>query len=245
MDKNPDQITREFLVTMRSYMPDAILPGHPIVTVGIGWCISMCNTLEAILILGSSGRGGESAPLMRSVIEHANSIEWLMTSGRSGYSKLKEDHEAWRKLVEDGVAGLGQWQFLTSETFERAASADLNKSGITGKVKSKFVVVGKEDPYIWYLFETSYSHPTLNSSYSYLTKDKSGKYITLQTAKADDFNSLTARTAMVALWGARAMAKLIGSSDMDGRLDQIEQELETHFASKPSDAVPGDNDEPP
>lgn len=238
MDKRLDQIARDILSTMRSYLPDAILAGQPIVTVGIGWCISICNTLDAILVLGSSGRGGESAPLMRSAIEHANSIEWLMASGDAGFSKLKEDHKAWTKRVENGVSGREQWKFLTSETFERATSLSITKSGLAGKVKEKFDVVGREDPYIWYLFETSYSHPTLNTSNNYLTRDSSGNYVTTQKARADEFNSLSARAAMVALWGARSMARLIGSSDMTKRLDQIEQELEAHLALKPDDAAP-------
>lgn len=242
MDRSPDQITREILATMRNYLPDAILPGRPVATVGIGWSISICNTLEAILILRDSGRGGESAPLMRSAIEHANSIEWLMASGEAGFYKLKEDHKAWTALVEKGVTGREQWQFLTSETFARASSIRIDKSGLAGKVKEKFDAVGKEDPYIWYLFETSYSHPTLNSSNNYLTRESSGNYVTTQKARADDFNSLSARTAVVALWGAQSMALLIGSSDMSGKLDQLKQEIEIRLGQKSDDAAPGNSD---
>lgn len=225
MDRDLEEIIREILALMHSHEPTQIPPSDLGFVCGIGWSVSIRRTIEAILILDAAGSAGETSPLVRLAIEHLVSIEWLITNGQKGFDWLATEHQKWGERMKNAVAKTEGWDSITPEIFEELASVPIPTSGLDGHVKSKFETVGKVDLYVSYLSETTYSHPTVNSSNNYLTKDPAGNYIPLDKARSEGLGTLSARCVVVALFGARAMANLIASKEMNRKLDEVEQKI--------------------
>lgn len=231
MDKDLDALTREILDLMHSHTPAKIPANDLGLICGIGWSVLIRKTIEAILILDATGYAGESSPLVRQAVEHLVSIEWLNANGKKGLDWLMAEHKMWAERLKKAIAKTEGWDSITPDIFEKLAAVSVPASGLDGHVKMKFETVGKVDLYVSYLTETNFSHPTLNSANNYLDTDLKGNYIPLEKARSEGLGTLSARCVVVAFFGARAMANLIRSDEMAGKLNEIEQRMVASLSS--------------
>lgn len=115
-----------------------------------------------------SGFSTEAAPLLRSLLEHALAIAWLVDSPpEAALSLLRAQRQAFERLRQ--AMSSGNWT-VTAEDFERALGDPLPTSSQDHMLHTinRLRRYGSKSLEVGWLFDSQYSHPTLFTAGSYV-----------------------------------------------------------------------------
>ena len=197
-----------------------------------GWLMRVVRTGQAAIELEARGYGPETAPLVRSALEHAMRLLWAaeygdefvevaLISQKKGYASLEEaQNDNWR--FDPDFADALQ---------KRAAEASDDYKSLATLTALRHIVQANPDRlgslYMAWLFDTQESHPSVLTAQPYYQADESGtRYELLDKPR---FASQATLKSCFALVGAiDGYAKVAGlSADIGPGLEAIIQRLPT------------------
>jgi hypothetical protein len=191
-----------------------------------GWLQRTLRNGEAAIKLEKSGYGSESAPLLRSALEHAMRLVWadagegkfvevaMLAKKKTSKRMLEAQHDGWRfdaamadQLQQYADASTDNFKNLDDLTRLKHA-IDKSPEEIRDRLKSM---------YLAWLAYTAASHPSIDSAEPYIDKKPGSNYVALLSVAKPRPAADCAAVSILALIGAA-----YGYSRVTG--------LEAHFA---------------
>jgi hypothetical protein len=198
-----------------------------------GWLVRIIRTGESAILLARNRLGPESAPLIRSIIEHAIRLAYAADVGPEAIEVgLRERSRSLQKLKKAQSSGwaLPPQQLTDIEWMQAEASEEyrhLDSFAHLAHVVNRLPSLGKL--YMAWLLETQFSHPTLISAQGYFEREEDSHTITLRTrAKEEADNPVAAQVCINVLVALRAYAHIAGlRSYFNDPLRELDQEMES------------------
>jgi len=81
---------------------------------GVAWTIRVLRTAEAVAELHHLGLGDTAAPLVRSVMEHAMSMQWLVERRSEAVKAIEYGHRQHQRRLRDAAAAHG-WDLVLDQ----------------------------------------------------------------------------------------------------------------------------------
>lgn len=128
------------------------------------WLVRLARLMEAAAELYSLGFSSESAPLVRSCMEHAAAIHWLIENADSSVQAVLVSYEDHRSRLAKEFEGLGWGEFGSGSPNEDKGA---QKSIRFPKYKDLCAATGIEGLYSSFRLESALSHPTYSSGKVY------------------------------------------------------------------------------
>lgn len=196
-----------------------------------GWLVRVIRTGESAILLARHGLGPESAPLVRSVIEHSIRLAYAAHAGSEVIEVgLRERSRSLEKLKKAQSSGwpLPAEQLNDIEWMQAEANEEykhLDSFAHLAHVVKRIPSLGQL--YMAWLLETQFSHPTLISAQAYFEREDDSHAITLRTrAKEEQDNRVAAQVCINVLVALRAYAHIAGlSSHFKDPLQELDQKM--------------------
>ena len=133
------------------------------------WFARTIDTIRAALVLHDNGFGEVAAPLIRTGLEHAVGLRWLLTVGEDGIETLAKAHQKWAQDVlksksaadqNESAHGRKDWSPEMTRALEEviARAVPSNPTNRDANHLQRFETAGAFDLYVAWLSETGYSH---------------------------------------------------------------------------------------
>jgi hypothetical protein len=139
---------------------------------GIGWAIRLCRTAEAVCLLYDADFGVEAAPLVRSVIEHAFRLQWLVEEQDAALELIEHQHRRAQRLMIEGAASTDWDLDELLEHPDGLPPSDLDlpnpSEGTVRTFEALMRRLGRSDWYLAYRLESLHSHPSYLSAAAYV-----------------------------------------------------------------------------
>ena len=194
------------------------------------WFARTIDTIRAALVLHDNGFGEVAAPLIRTGLEHAVGLRWLLTVGEDGIETLAKAHQKWAQDVlksksaadqNESAHGRKDWSPEMTRALEEviARAVPSNPTNRDANHLQRFETAGAFDLYVAWLSETGYSHATQASARPYVV-DGDRRYLLLaQPQRAPD--SVVIRASVVAVVAVTSMAEALGSDLWSAKISQL------------------------
>lgn len=196
-----------------------------------GWLVRVIRTGESAILLARNHLGPESAPLIRSIIEHAIRLAYAAHAGSEVVEVgLRERSRSLEKLKKAQSSGwpLPPEQLIDIDWMQAEASEEykhLDSFAHLAHVVKRLPSLGQL--YMAWLLETQFSHPTLISAQSYFQREDDSHVITLRTRAKEEDNRVAPQVCINALVALRAYAHIAGiSAYFKDPLRELDQKLE-------------------
>lgn len=142
------------------------------VAMALGWAVRLCRTTEATILLYDHGFGVEGAPLVRSIIEHAFRLQWLVQEGQAALDLIEHQHRRHQRLLVEDVTKTDWGQAIVQEREDELPPTDLDLEKPTEIAVRSFEALlkrlGQAEWYLAYRLESAQSHPTYHSAEAYV-----------------------------------------------------------------------------
>jgi hypothetical protein len=187
-----------------------------------GWLMRCVRGARAVLVLREAGYSGEASPLVRSVVEHAVALAWLVEEGPAILEPLKRAHSAsTEKLLSDwratGDPDLDENHL--EAVLESVAEADNSLDNLV-HFETRVVRYGTGGDAVTYRQEVMRSHATYQSAITYYDNDA---HVALDEAKLpSDYRHFA---AVFIFKGARAFNSVLADHPWSTRLEEIQRGL--------------------
>ncbi len=136
--------------------------------IALGWMIRASRTAQGVVVLHRHELGHESAPMARSVMEHAMKLHWLVQRPDSAIETITFDHRRYQSLLKQSMEK-GGWD-LEGIDDELPSHEDLTKPGGWSEFRNFENVldaIERDEFYAAYRLESSFSHATYLSGAAY------------------------------------------------------------------------------
>ncbi len=142
----------------------------------LGWGIRMCRTAQSVVLMHQNGLGVESAPLVRSLFEHAVTIRWLSEAGVGAVTAVEIGHRRHQRNLRDSLRD-GSWDLEVIDLGEEDLPTDLDMKKPEEwanflNLEQRFAAVDLKSWYAIYRIESSQSHPSYLSSSAYWNEER-------------------------------------------------------------------------
>ncbi len=142
------------------------------IVVAFGWMARLVRTGEAVLLLGDNGYREESAPLVRSMIEHCIGLSWLVDQrGPAFQVLLRMRAESLRRFQAAQESGWTLEGPEAQELLQRAIDVETDDEtrflDRFAAVRTQAAHYGLGSFYQGWLIESSSSHASLDSAQPY------------------------------------------------------------------------------
>lgn len=182
--------------------------------VGWGWLVRIIRTGQAAVLLEKQGFGAETAPMMRSILEHTirlvyaskvgfEAIEVGLRERAQSIVRLRRAQESGWHLGDDFLDQLSRAEKEASEEFRH-----LDNFAHLAQVVKLYPGLGKF--YMAWLLETQASHPTLASSQPYFQGTPGSNEIELWKWAQETSGATTAQVCVTLLAAMKAYANIAG-----------------------------------
>lgn len=195
-----------------------------------GWLVRVARSGEAAIDMEKRGYGAETAPLIRSALEHAIRLQWAAHHGDDFIEvALLAQKDGFEKLQ---AAQTDSWRFdaqLADALQGHAAEASEEYLTLSNLTRLRAIVDSNQERlgslYMAWLYETQESHPSLMTARHYFQADDTRT--TYSLLKESRFASAAALKSCFALVGAMdGYASIAGLSQyIDAPLESIIQRL--------------------
>lgn len=153
----------------------ASLAEAKVAAVGTAWTIRVLRTAEAIVELHRLGLGETAAPMVRSVMEHAISMLWLVERREEAVKAIEYGHRRHQRLLLES-AEKGRWDLPDLDPEMVDAPLDLAMVTPDDWPKLKNFEQRMSDPvvrgwYVAYRVESALSHASYLSGAVYVGED--------------------------------------------------------------------------
>ncbi len=145
-------------------------------SVTYGWLGKILNFARSVAVLSEHDTSPDCAPILRSMVEHWISMEWLITEGKSGFDALLERDDHWRYKYAKAVletpdghhaATLDEMKaVLAKGKPPEPKSADLFAQ--TDNVRRRFENTGQAQLYPRFMLDSADTHATLVSAHRHI-----------------------------------------------------------------------------
>lgn len=145
-------------------------------SVVFGWLGKVLTFARSVAVLSEHDTNPDCAPILRSMVEHWVSMEWLIAEGKNGFDALLERDEHWRykyaKAVLDTPDGhhaatLDEMKaVLAKGKPPEPQSADLFAQ--TDNVRRRFENAGQAQLYPRFMLDSANTHATLVSAHRHV-----------------------------------------------------------------------------
>src|SRR4051812_33870949 len=96
----------------------------PVLAMALGWGVRLCRTSDAVVALHRARFDSESAPLVRSVMEHALKMRWLVARAEHALTAIEFGHRRYQRLLRTSIEN-GSWELTEEEGEEDLPPSDL------------------------------------------------------------------------------------------------------------------------
>lgn len=193
-----------------------------------GWTACVARTAEAVLLLSKSGFDAETAPMVRSMLEHSVAIWWMVDKRGPAYQTLVRARSRSMQLFKDAQASGWRLDAEMARLLDNAISVETDPETVSGD----YLVAARRraDEYGFgathqaWLVETWMSHPTLMSAQPYFNHDEAGSTTLYLVPKPTGRKTLAAVTS--ALHSALAGYAQVASDAFSDNLARWAAEFE-------------------
>ncbi|WP_461165317.1 DUF5677 domain-containing protein [Arthrobacter sp. R4-81] len=196
-----------------------------------GWLVRVIRTGESVILLDRSGFHPESAPLMRSIIEHTIRLAY---AADVGFEAIEVGlRERWKSLDRLKKAQSIGWALPP----EQLTEIDWMQSEASEEYKhldslTHLAHVVKRQPalgqlYMAWLLETQLSHPTLISAQSYFEREEGSLSFGLRMRAKEMDEQVAAQVCINVLVAIRAYSHIGGlGAHFKNPLEELDQRME-------------------
>ncbi|KUM36430.1 hypothetical protein AR689_21155 [Arthrobacter sp. EpRS71] len=176
-----------------------------------GWLQRTLRSGEAAIKLEKSGFGSESAPLLRSALEHSIRLVWadagegklvevaMLSKKDTSKRLLAAQHEGW--TFNDALADQLQ-QYIDAPTDDFKNLWDLTRLKHAIDKSPREIKDRLKSMYLAWIIYTAASHPSIDSAEPYVNKNPGSSYLDLLSAARPRPAEDCAATSILALIGA-------------------------------------------
>lgn len=160
-------LTSSFRSQYRAFDPHEGLEG--VFAMTLGWTIRMSRMAEAIVMLHRHGLDQEAAPLLRSLLEHAVTVRWLVDERDEALATIEYDLRRTQRLLKDSADEAG-WALDPQGRELPPSDLDLDRPSewpTFDNFKKLVEQCGDPSWYAIYRFESARAHPTYVSANAY------------------------------------------------------------------------------
>lgn len=134
--------------------------------VAFGWWARITRTSEAVALLYASDLGHESAPLVRSVMQHALALQWLTENGAASLAAVYEYGETHYKNLMDSAEKV-DWDLPPGLRTPEPATQKNTWVSELRNFEQMCSLYDDKGIYAVFRILSSYSHPTYHSARAY------------------------------------------------------------------------------
>ncbi|MPZ80876.1 MAG: hypothetical protein GEV28_10940 [Actinophytocola sp.] len=188
-----------------------------------GWWVWINRSSQLVLLAHDAGRGHEAAPSVRSILEHALVLHWVVEVGDDAMAAVKAaGTENRRKLFDH--AHKANWPIPPDITRPEKATHPL--SGMITNFADLCIAYDAETLYVPYRTLSAHVHPSPKGAEAYLGDD--GTLINHGTRPIHDHLVLTAISLIMA---ARAINSLLAGHPLVEAITHAQDQLGTTIES--------------
>ncbi|HEX7308492.1 DUF5677 domain-containing protein [Lentzea sp.] len=136
-----------------------------------GWWTWINRSCKLVLLAHGAGLGHESAPSLRSIVEHSLLLQWVVDVGADAMAAVDAyDEERRRKLYDDLVAA--GWPIPEELTRPEGAKHPLRP--FLANFAQLCIAYGARSLYIPYRLMSTHVHPTAKGAEAYIREEDGG-----------------------------------------------------------------------
>jgi hypothetical protein len=200
------------------------------VAVTYGWMARVVRTGEAALLLADDGYATEAAPLVRTMIEHAIGLWWLVEERGTAFQVLvRARSRTMQRFQEAQETGWTLEGPESQQLLQDAIDLETDQATVTRDfmqhVKNQAVAYGLGSLYQAWLIETGYSHASLSSAQPYYNEEEAvdGGTIHLLPVPIDPGHETDARVVSITHTALIAYNRLLPGEPLTEQLEQWER----------------------
>lgn len=194
-----------------------------------GWYTRLRRSARALAVLDDAGFQHESAPIRRSMLEHALALRWLVDVNEAAVDALVVAHQARLRRMR---AHMSEGWAVRAEDLDSLLEIDVPNS--PEQVRLAFTHLnekyGSGDFMVAWLLETGTSHPSYSSATAYSSGDGTPENTHLHHASPDSAGSDRV-VVLLLLVAGQAFNDIVRDHPWTERLQQIEAEIGEVFAA--------------
>ena len=188
-----------------------------------GWFMRCQRGVEAVLLLEAQGYQEEAAPIRRSILEHAVSLNWLASSGEEAIGTLLRGaaHEAGKRKNSVLAAG---WTSVDPALFDRVIDDGNGWSAEQDFLlhfKQRCDAFGSSHDWVAYLAETARSHPGWESAASYILPREDGTAVAALLTSPRERIPQAGYCALALFQALLAVNEMLDGSPLETTLDEL------------------------
>jgi hypothetical protein len=203
--------------------------------VASAWTARVVRTAQAVLILCDNGFSHESAPLVRSMLEHAVAIWWIADKRGAAYQSLIRGRARAMQLFADAQSTGWHLGDDGQQLLETAINVETDEGTVSGDhllhARQRAAEYGLGSFHQAFLVETWTAHPTLMSALPYYTFDNESLITQVHLMPKDDGRRAVAAACAALHLALTGYEQLVPDafagrlSDWQRRFEALELEL--------------------
>jgi len=195
----------------------------PVFLTTYGWWAGITRSAQAVVTLHKAGLPHESAPIVRTVLQHALVLQWFVDTGDNAVAAVDEyaDNNT-RKLLQ--TLADANWAAPGGGFTMTAPPKPAAPNPLVSKLKNfeeLCIAYQKRDVYVLFRVLSSYAHPTAIGARVYLD-EQSGK---LAREATSDTHSMVIQTALCLIQASHIVSHLIQGDPLRNAINRAAERL--------------------
>jgi transcriptional regulator with XRE-family HTH domain len=185
-----------------------------------GWWAFIVRSSDAVLVLRRSGLEHEASPIVRTILQHSLTLQWLVDTGDDAVDAVREYAESSnRQLLK--TMSQSEWPPVKGLTIEMPPKR-VAPGPLVTRLRN-FALLCKsynaEQLYVPLRLLSSYVHPTTVGAWAYID-DASGELSPTATSAS---NALIIQTALCLTQATKTFNRLLADDSLSNTIDQAEE----------------------